>query len=121
MEKSLYERLGGSEGITKIASDAVDLHFENKAIATRFVNSNMDVSKLKKGAANFFIMGTGGPSVYEGKDMLATHKGMNISDAEFNAVVDDVLNALEMSGVGQNEKEEVLFILYSMRKEIVAV
>ncbi|NOU61790.1 group I truncated hemoglobin [Marinifilum caeruleilacunae] len=119
MDLSLYERLGGSEGITKIASDAVDLHLNNPAISPRYLKS--DVAVLKKGAANFFIMGTGGPNVYEGKDMLATHKGMNISDVEFNAVIDDILQALEMNNVGQKEKEEVLFVLYGMKKEIVAV
>lgn len=119
MEKSLYERLGSSEGITKIASDAVDLHLKNAAISARY--SKSDVAELKRGAATFFIMGTGGPSVYEGKDMLATHKGMNISDVEFNAVIDDILQALEMNSIGQKEKEEVLFVLYGMKKEIVAV
>ncbi|WP_282014905.1 group I truncated hemoglobin [Marinifilum flexuosum] len=119
MELSLYERLGGTEGITKIASDALDLHLKHPAIAPRYSKSN--IPELKKAAANFFIMGTGGPNVYEGKDMLTTHKGMNISDVEFNAVIDDILQALEMNNVGQKEKEEVLFVLYSMKKEIVAV
>lgn len=119
MTASLYERLGASDGITKIAHDVVDNHLNNPAISTRFADA--DVDKLKKGAATFFIMGTGGPSVYEGKDMLATHKGMNISYAEFMAVLDDALNALEKNNVGQREQEEVLFVLYSMRSEIVLV
>lgn len=119
MELSLYERLGGSEGITKIAYDTVDLHLKNPAISPRFIKS--DVAALKIAAATFFIMGTGGPSVYEGEDMLSTHKGMNISDVEFNVVLDDILQALEMNNVGQKEKEEVLFVLYGMKKDIVAV
>ena len=121
MELSLYERLGGSEGIKKIVSDVVDLHLENPTIATRYVNAQSDIDAIKNGAANFFIMGTGGPNIYEGKDMLETHKGMNISDAEFNAVIDDILQGLEMNNIGQKEKEEVLFVLYGMKKEIVAV
>ena len=36
MSKSLFERLGGSEGITAIANDLVDNHLTNKTIATRF-------------------------------------------------------------------------------------
>ncbi len=46
MELSLYERLGGSDGITKIASDTVDLHLKNAAIAPRF--SQERHSKFKK-------------------------------------------------------------------------
>ena len=51
--------------------------------------------------------------------MLATHKGMNISASEFMAVLDDILAALSKNEVGQREQEEVLFILYSFRSEIV--
>ena len=47
MSESLYERLGGAEGITQIANDLVDIHLVNPAIAPRFTNSNPD--NLKKG------------------------------------------------------------------------
>ncbi len=116
---TLYERLGGTEGITKIVSDLVDLHLTNPRIATRFGAS--DVGALKNAAATFFIAGSGGPNVYEGKDMLSAHKGMNIDAEEFNAVLDDALEALDKNNVGQREKEEVLYILYSMKKDVVRV
>lgn len=119
MAGSLYERLGSSEGIKQIANDVVELHLKNPAIATRFAAADPD--KLKKGAATFFITGTGGPNVYEGKDMVATHKHMNINHEEFMAVCDDALMALEMNGIGQREQEEVLFVFYSMRNEIIGV
>lgn len=119
MADSLYERLGGTEGITKIASDLVDFHLANSTIATRFAKS--DPAKLKNGAATFFIAGTGGPDAYKGKDMLSTHKGMNISTLEFMAVLDDALEALEKNNIGQREQEEVLYVFYSMRKDIVLV
>lgn len=117
MTQSLYERLGGSEGITQIANDVVDKHIANKTIAPRFVNT--DVAKLKHAAATFFITGTGGPALYEGKDMVSSHKGMNISPAEFMAVLDDALDALTKNGIKQREQEEVLYVLYSMRSHIV--
>lgn len=119
MNSSLFERLGGSTGITSIVSDLVDRHLTNSAIATRFVNS--DTAHLKHAATTFFIAGTGGPNNYAGKDMLAAHKGMNISAIEFMAVLDDALFALNKNAVAQREQEEVLFILYSMRKDIVLV
>ncbi len=121
MSLSLYERLGGSEGITKIASDLVDIHLKNPKIATRYLNAKSDIDSMKNGAATFFIAGTGGPDVYKGKDMVTTHKGMNISESEFVAVLDDALKALDMNNVGQQEKQEVLFVLYSMKSEVVAV
>lgn len=117
--KSLYERLGGTEGITAIASDLVDIHAANPRIAPRYAAS--DLAKVKHAAATFFISGTGGPQVYEGKDMLSAHKGMNIDNDEFVAVLDDALEALEKNGVAQREKEEVLAILFSMKGDIVHV
>ncbi len=120
MTDSLFERLGGVKGITKIANDVVDNHVANKTISVRFADT--DVPALKNAAATFFIAGTGGPSnAYKGKDLLAAHKGMNISADEFMAVLDDALSALQKNNVGQREQEEVLFALYSMRSEIVRV
>ncbi len=119
MNKSLFERLGGTEGVTSLANDVIDNHLINKMIATRFAKS--DVPKLKNAAATFFIAGTGGPDVYKGKDVLAAHKGMNISAIEFMAVLDDALTALKKNKIEQREQEEVLFILYSMRSQIVLV
>mgnify|MGYP000350847657 CR=1 FL=1 len=119
MSDSLYVRLGGTEGITKLAGDLVDIHLANPKISPRYANSN--VAALKNGAATFFIAGTGGPNVYQGKDMVTTHKGMNISGEEVLAVLDDALEALNKNDVGQREKEEVLFVLYSMKPEIVSL
>lgn len=119
MSASLYERLGGTEGITQIANDIINNHLKNPTIANRFAES--DIAALKNAAATFFITGTGGPDVYKGKDMLATHKGMNIAATEFMGVLDDALDAMEKNKVGQREQEEVLFVLYSMRSQIVLV
>lgn len=57
---SLYERLGGTEGISQIANDVVDLHLKNPRISTRFAGA--DIPSLKKAAAAFFITGTGVPA-----------------------------------------------------------
>jgi hemoglobin len=53
--------------------------------------------------------------------MLDAHRGMNISEQEFNTVVDDMMDALAKNSVGQREKDEILSIMWSMRKEIVHV
>jgi hemoglobin len=121
MSDSLYQRLGGTTGITNIANDIVENHLANPAISPRFKNMKMSPDELKHAAATFFIAGTGGSNNYQGQDMLAAHKGMNISALEFMTVLDDALSALAKNEVGQREQEEVLFILYSMRGDIVLV
>ncbi len=121
MSESLYERLGGTPGITSIANDIVENHLVNPTIAPRFANMKMTPNELKHAAATFFITGTGGPEVYQGRDMLSAHKGMNISALEFMAVLDDALSALTKNDIGQREQEEVLFVFYSMRADVVLV
>lgn len=119
LQNSLFERLGREEGITALAGDLVDLHIKNPTLAPRFVNS--DVAKMKTGASTFFIAGLGGPDVYRGKDMLSVHRGLNISAAEFMAVLDDACLALNKNKVGQREQEEVLYILHSFRGDVLGV
>ena len=120
MADSLYDRLGGSEGITKIASDALDKHLANPRIKARHEHLE-DIEAVRNGAATFFIEATGGPAVYKGKNMLETHQGMNIDEAEFIAVVDDIFDAMEANGVAPPEQADVLFALYSLRREIIGV
>lgn len=117
MSGSLFERLGGAEGIQNVANDLVDFHAKNARIAKRFAES--DLPAMKKIAAEFFIAGSGGPNVYKGMDMVAAHKGMNIDSDEFIAVLDDAVAAMQKNNVGQREQEEVLFILFSMKGDIV--
>jgi hemoglobin len=116
---SLCERLGGIEGITAIANDIVDFHLKNPRIAPRYGSS--DVAAVKNAVATFFIAGAGGPDVYQGKDMLSAHRGMNIDEAEFVAAIDDAMAALDKNGIGKREKEEVLFILYGLKPQVVRV
>lgn len=119
MTETLFERLGGEAGLRSIASDMVDNHLNNPLVAPRFMNA--DIPVVKKNAADFFIGGTGGPDLYKGRDLVAAHKGMNVSDNEFMAAVDDVMASLSKNKIGDAEKAEVLFILYSLRPEVVRI
>jgi hemoglobin len=120
MAESLYERLGGSEGVTQIASDALDNHLANPRIKARYETLD-NLEAVRQGAANFFISATGGPDVYKGKNMLETHKGMNIDATEFLAVVDDIFDSLEKNQIAAPEQAEVLYALYGLRREIIGV
>lgn len=118
-EASLYERLGGADNIRKIATTLFDTHAENPAIAARYVDS--DRSGVIQLVFEFLCMATGGPEEYTGRDMLTVHRGMNISEQEFMAVLDDILLALQANGVGQREQEELLLANYNLRGDIVRV
>ena len=118
-EATLYERLGGEDGIRAIAADLFDLHTHNDTIKARYVDSERD--KLIKLVTEFICTGTGGPQEYTGRDMLTTHRGMSINEAEYLAVIDDIMAALDKHGIGDREKQEMLHIAYSLKGEILHV
>jgi hemoglobin len=94
MSKTLYDRLGGTAGIAQLVDDAVEAHLNNPVIKTRFENAK-DIEHAKKMSVEFFCVGSGGPETYSGRDMLSTHRGMNISEQEFIAVVDDIFEVMD--------------------------
>lgn len=65
MEKSLYERLGSTDGIKRIVDDVMAAHLRNPAIETRF-EAIEDFAHVTKMAVEFFVAGSGGPDPYTG-------------------------------------------------------
>jgi hemoglobin len=62
---------------------------------------------------------SGGPCKYTGKDMKSAHAGMGITGAEFDALVEDLVGALDRFKVGPREKEQLLGALGPMKTDIV--
>ena len=118
-DESLYDRLGAHEGISALARTVFNNHCSNEVIKNRYVKS--DPENVVQKVTEFMCAGFGGKEEYTGEDMLTAHTGMNISDEEFNAVVEDVMKALDTHEAGQREKDEKLAALWSMRGEIVHV
>ncbi len=123
MSKSLYESLGGSVGIAAIVDDVVEEHMKNPAISARFLPYKDEperLAALKKHTVDFFSAGSGGPVVYKGRDMPTAHKGMNITPAEYQHTVDDIMKVLGEHNIDEQSKVNVLAILSSLKDSIVA-
>jgi hemoglobin len=120
MSASLYDRLGKAAGIAAIVDDAMNAHLSNPIVQTRF-RAIKDIEHAKKMAREFFCMGSGGPEAYTGRNMLTTHGGMNISEQEYLAVMDDIMSALDKHHVDDATKKDVLAILYGLKGEIIRV
>ena len=123
-EKSLFERLGGSAGITALVDDVVARHLENPIIRARFLpylEHPDKVAAVKLHTCHFFEAGSGGPTPYSGRSMREAHRGMNLNAAEYMAAVDDILAALRASGADDQTQNDVLAIAYSLKGEIMHV
>jgi len=123
MSSSLFERLGGRDGIANLVDDAVENHMNNPAVNARFLPYREDPDRLaviKNHTIDFFIAGSGGPANYKGREMPETHKGMNISQGEYMEVVDDIFLALKKNDHDEETQKEVLFILWSLKGMIIS-
>lgn len=116
-ETSLYERLGGEEGIHAITREIVRLHGQNEDL-TRIMEG-VDRDLLARRVAQFVISGTGGPDVYEGRDMVSAHAHLGITNADFLAAGHDVIQAMKNEGCTEGEIEEIVCILVSLRDRVV--
>ncbi|WP_163711688.1 group I truncated hemoglobin [Mangrovibacterium lignilyticum] len=123
MSEPLFERLGGTEGITKIVDDVIEAHMNNPAVSARFLpykETPEVLSVIKKHSVDFFSAGSGGPAVYGGRDMPEAHQGMNISPEEYMHVMDDIFGVLTKHQIDQDTQNDVLAILWSIKGMIIA-
>ena len=114
---SLYDRLGGKPAIQAVVDDFVGNVAGDARINKRFANAN--VPRLKTMLVDQICEATGGPCKYTGASMVDAHRGMNINDAEFTALVEDLVKSLDKFKVPQQEKTELLTALGGMKGQIV--
>lgn len=119
--KTLYERLGRTEGIRALVDTVATNHLANPAIAKRFLPLTLEPERLAnalKQLCNFLEAGAGGPAQYTGKNMIEAHRGMNISGEEYLAAMDDIMSALSTHGIDEATRKDVLFMLYELKPTI---
>lgn len=117
---TLYDRLGRRDGITGITRELIKNHLANPLVNTRY-SQIKDMDRLERNVIDFFCAGSGGPETYAGKDLLETHRGMNVSEQEFVSVIDDAMAALQTCGVDAPVRNEVLGVLWSMKADVIRV
>lgn len=118
-ERSLYDRLGGQGAIQAVVTKFISNVGGDKRINGYFKTT--DLKNLNKLLVEQVCMATGGPCTYSGRDMKTTHQGMKVTTAAFNALVEDLVSALDTFNVQKKEKDELLGILGPMKSDIVEV
>jgi hemoglobin len=119
-EQTLYKRLGGYDAIAAVTDDFVGRLVANKSLTRFFSGTSTDSKKrIRQLVVDQLCAATGGPCVYIGRDMKTAHGGMGITEAEWNAAVKDLLDTLEKFKVPQKEKDELVTIVASTKKDIV--
>lgn len=124
--KSLYERLGGQEGIAQF----VDTFLKNLATDTKFNKrlatvKGAKLEKLKKDLVDQICVESGGPEggaecAYEGRFMKEAlgAKG-KLKEEEWTAMLLDLRTALEEHKIGDEEQQDLASALGKFRDDAV--
>ena len=116
-DDAVFQGLGGKAGIQKIVATLVPAMVADPRIKDAFKDS--DLKNLAMRLEQQFCALGGGPCKYEGKDMKEIHDGLNVTNAEFNAVAEDLQIAMEQHGVAPSVQNKLMAKLAPMQKTIV--
>lgn len=122
-KKSLWDRLGGEAAVRKVVDDFTAIAAgDEKVNFTRdgkYKPTKEDIVALKNSLVALISATTGGPLKYTGKSMAEVHKGMGITNEEFDALGNDLVKALTTNGAAADDIAALLKIIDSTRKDIV--
>ena len=119
-EKSLYQRVGGYDALAKVVDDFIGRLVADKRFEKFFVGHSEDsLKRIRQHIVDQFCAATGGPCVYIGRDMKTTHKGLGITEADWDAAAKHLAASLDNFKVPEKEKSEILAFVTGLKKDIV--
>jgi len=119
-QKSLYARLGGYDAVAAVVDDFVGRLIADKQFERFFAgHSNDSKKRIRQHIVDQFCAAAGGPCAYTGRTMRASHEGLGISEAEWDAAAKHLVAALDKFKVGEREKKELLDFVTAQKADIV--
>ncbi len=115
-ELTLYDKLGGHDGVTDIISDMLEYALEDPRIAEKFGNSN--IPRLQNLLVEHICSLTDGGCVYSGQDMDKAHAGLGINNRHFNALVEDLRKSMDDNDIPFRTQNKLLAILAPLHSDI---
>jgi len=119
-KKSLYDRLGGCDAFAAVANDLLPRLQGDPQLGRFWAHRGEDgVQREKQLLVDFLCRSAGGPMYYRGRDMALAHRGMRISESDWNVFLGHAGATLAKFRVPEAEQREVVAIVQSLKKEIV--
>ena len=115
--KPLWERLGGRDQVHAMVEEVIRLHGENEQIKRTL--EGVDREKLADHLTDFISAGTGGGAEYKGRNLYDSHAHLELTDADFLAAGGDIMQAMNSMEYGQDEIDEFVCILVSLKDAVV--
>lgn len=119
-EKTLYERLGGYDGIETFVNNLLP-RLQSDAQLRRFWQHRGDdgLAREKQLLIDYLCANAGGPVYYTGRDMLLSHKGMKISEEDWTIFLNHAAATMEALQVPKQECDDVVAFVLSLKEDIV--
>ncbi|MBW3551400.1 MAG: group 1 truncated hemoglobin [Proteobacteria bacterium] len=114
---SLYRSLGGQDGVEALVDDLLVEIVEDDRINLYFVDT--DVVRFREKLIEQICAESGGPCVYAGEPMGPVHAGRGIDEAAFNALVEDLVAAMDDNDIPVTAQNRLLRRLAPMHADIV--
>ena len=122
-QPSLYERLGGAYSIATVVDDFIERLLVNPTLnanpAIKEARTRVPKAGLKFHVTALVCEVSGGPCKYTGRAMKESHQHLNITQAEWDAMVVDFKATLDKFHVPQREQQELITIVGSTKNDIV--
>ncbi len=120
MKKSLYARLGGYDAIAAVVDDFIGRLVADKRFTKFFVGHSEDsLKKIRMHVIDQLCAAAGGPCLYIGRDMKASHHGLGITSDDWDASAKHLVESLDKFKVPKAEKDELLAFVGTLKKDIV--
>ena len=117
---SLYKRLGGYDALAAVTDDFITALATDKTLGRFFIGaSDNSKMKIRQLVLDQLCAATGGPCVYIGRDMKSSHKGLGISEDDWNIAVKLLVNTLNKFKVPGKEQNELASALTTLKADIV--
>lgn len=114
---SIYDTIGGADAVRAAVDDFYLRVLADPQLAPFFTAT--DLNRLKAHQRSFIAAAIGGPEIFSGRDMKTAHAGLNITDAEFDAVVGHLVDTLTGLGVPEETIAQIGGALMPLRADIV--
>jgi hemoglobin len=121
-QNSLYERLGGYDGICAFANDLLLRLQADPQLGRFWQNRGADgIAREKQLLIDYLCSSAGGPMYYTGRDMKLSHKGMKISESDWSIFLEHAGATMKALQIPKQECDEVVAFVLSLKKDIVEV
>lgn len=115
----LYQSFGGTPGLVKLMDDFMVRLLADPRTGPHFKPVNQ--AQVKERLVEQFCVVMGGPCVYKGADMKSAHANLDISKADFNALVEVLQRSMDAQGVAFRAQNQLLARLAPMHRDTITV